>query len=348
MKTRMITFLFVILLLSGLQGMAQTTAKDSRQPKKKSGEISGKLPSGQTDFKTTRAEDLKEFDHYQKMFREAVRGGVTEEAETLRNKLANIARREIARSRKNFQDMEAGITKDLETWHKEHAPDKPLDIELEKQNLKSTINYEQTAFDKFISANLNNMSNRRDKTSVTGYLESFKTEMEHNLKYGDAGPKTPPPPPPPPPPSSGKGNALGSGYVTKKGGSGQTETGDLQLQRWNDSQVSLTNDFIKGQSGFQKYLDSGNSKMARTNYHSLIQLMMTAINSNNWLLGQMRSGNISKSGFDVTALQNKVKKQQGILEEAQKIKVSTPEELEANSSKAVEVLLKFAGTLKQK
>ncbi|NOX86762.1 MAG: hypothetical protein GXO86_12500, partial [Chlorobi bacterium] len=138
----------------------------------------------------------------------------------------------------------------------------------------------------------------------------------------------------------------GPGYTTKKGSGEKIETGDPRLQRWNDSQASMTKDFLKGQSDFQKYLDTGNSKMAKTTYRSLIQMMMNAINSNNWLLGQMNTGNISKSGFDVSALQNKVIKQQGILEEAQKIKVSTPEDLKANASEAIVVLQKFAGTLK--
>ncbi len=344
MSTRIISYLLVFLLLSGLEGMAQITAKGSQQSKKKPGETAGTLPADQTVFQTTRADDIKSFDHYQKMFQEAVRGGVTEEAEVLRKELVTIARREIARSKKNLQDMEAGITKDLEAWQKEHAPDKPLNISMEKQSLNNRINYEQAVLDRLVAANLNNLSNQRDKTSVTGYLDSFKSQMERNLKYGDAMDKQPTPPPPPP---KGGGEPLsGPGYTTKKGSTEKTETGDPRLKRWNDSQASLANDFIKGQSEFQKYLDTDNSKMAKTTYRSLIQMMMTAINSNNWLLGQMNSGNISKSGFDVSALQNKVNKQQSILQEAQKIKVSTPDDLKGNASKAVTVLQKFAGTLK--
>ncbi len=345
MNTRKIIYLFVILfLLSGLQGIAQITAKSSQQSKKNTGTLSGKTPTSQTVFKTTRTEDLKKFEHFQKMFQEAVRGGVTEEAETIRNELVNIARREIARSKKNLQYLKDGVTKDLEAWHKEHAPDKPLNIEMEKKNLKNRISYQQAVLNKLIAADLNNVLNQRDKTSVTGYLESFKRQMQINLKYGDGNMENPTPPPPPP---KGGGEPLGGpAYTTKNGTSDTMETGDPRLQRWKDSQTSLTSDFLTGQSDFQKYLDTGNSKMAKATYRSLIQMMMTAINSYNWLLGQMNAGNISKKGFDVSALQSKANKQQSILNEAQKIKVTTPEDLKINASQAVGVIQKFAGTLK--
>ncbi len=344
MKAHWINFILVIFLLSGLQGMAQITAKGSQQSKKKTGGTTGTLPADQTVFQTTRAEDLEKFDRLQKMFQEAIKGGVTEEVEMLRNELVTIERREVARSKKNLEDLKAGYTKDLETWLKEHTPDKPMNIEIEKQNLNNRINYEQAVFDRLLAADLNNLSNQRDKTSVTGYLESFKRQMEINQRYGDGIEKSPTPPPSPP--KGGGEPVTGPGYTTKKGTQEKIETGDLRLQRWKDSQASLANDFIKGQSDFQKYIDTDNSKMAKTTYRSLIQMMMNAINSNNWLLGQMNAGNISKSGFDVSALQNKVNKQQSILEEVQKIKVSTPEDLKVNASKAVTVIQKFAGTLK--
>lgn len=344
MRKKVMIYLMISLLFSGFQGMAQITAKGSKQSKKKPGEAAGTLPMDQTVFQTTRAEDIDSFDRYEKMFKNAVSGSVTEEAEMLRKELTSIMRREIARSKKNLEDLNAGKTKDLEAWHKEHAPDKLLNLEMEKKNLKNRISYQQAVLNKLIEEDLSNLSNQRDKTSVIGYLESFKKQMPINLKYGDVNMENPTPPPPPP--KSGGEPLGGPAYTTKKGTSDKMETGDPRLQRWKDSQTSLTSDFLTGQSNFQKYLDAGNSKMAKTTFRSLIQMMMTAINSNNWLLGQMNAGNISKNGFDVSALQSKANKQQSILNEAQKIKVSTPEDLKANASQAVGVIQKFAGTLK--
>jgi|GEM_PF-4429439 len=342
MKTHLISYLLVILIFSGLQGMAQITAKGSRQSTKKTVMPSGQLPS-QTIFSTTRNDDLKSFDKYNKMLQNALLSGSPDEAGILRNRLSLIALREISRSQANLKELEAGKTKALEEWYAENAPDKKLYPNIEKQNLQSRINYEKEIYKQIMAIDLKEISGDKQKNSITGYLNGFEDAMNKNMKFGDAMPKNSPPPPPPPP--DGHGTAVGSGSVTKKGNGEKMPSGDARIQRWNDSKAAYQADFLKKQDEFQKALDKDNFNMSKSLYRALTTIMMNEINSNNWMLNQVRNGNISGEGTDITALEKEVRQQQKLLDEARGIKVSTADAMKANASKATGILQKFAGTL---
>jgi len=276
------------------------------------------------------------------MLQNALMSGNPEEASMLRNQLSVIALREISRSKANLQELENGNTKALEEWYKTNKPDKKLYLNIEKQNLQSRINYEKEIYKRIMVADLKTPSGDKKQNSVTGYLNGFENAMEKNLKFGDAIQTKSPPPPPP---SGGHGTAVGSGTMTKKGNGEKMQSGDARLQRWNDSKAAYQSDFLKKQDEFQKALDKKNYNLSKSLYRALTTIMMNEINSNNWMLNQVRNGNISGEGTDITALEKEVRQQQKLLDEARGIKVSTVDDMKANASKATVVLQKFAGTL---
>ncbi len=178
---------------------------------------------------------------------------------------------------------------------------------------------------------------------AVGYVNGFKRSMERNLRY-ESDEKTIVIP-------KGEDTKLGGnktdgpGIITKKGSKETIDSGDPRLQSWLDSKKQRKTDFQNHQTDFEKYAGKNNDNMARRSYQSMVQLMMDEINSSNWLIGQVGMGNIKKGSYDTNALADTMEKQQAILNEAQKIKVSTPDDLKANKGTAIELINKFSNTM---
>lgn len=297
-----------------------------------------------TTFSTSRLEDIQEINDYQRKLEEAIETKKFETAQLYKNKAMGVMTNEIARAKKNLKELKAGDTKHLEEYQKKNAPNYPINVDREINNLQNRINYEIQVYKALSNLQISKDVSERELTMNYGYVNGFKRAMERNLRYDSDNKDVSVPGGS----SSTKGDQSkgGSGSMTKKGSKEKIDTDDPRLQSWMDSKKQRMADFEKHGSEFKKYADQNNDNMARRSYQALVQLMMDEINASNWLIGQINSGNIKKGSYDTKSLSGKVQKQQSILEEARTIKVSTPETLKANKSNASELFNKFINTLK--
>ncbi len=342
MKTKNVCWLLILFLLIIGQVDAQVSGKYGT--KKDKGDIStiDELDIEKTSFNTSRLDDIMELEDYQKKMQVAIDAGDFLAAEYSKNKALAVMVNEIARSKKNLKELKAGDTKHLEEWQNENAPNYKIYIDQEIRSLTNRINYEVQVYKSLKNKEITRTTNDREKYVPISYINGFKRAMERNVRY-ESDEKTYTPP---------KGDekqddktTSGPVIITKKGSKEKIDEGDSRLNSWLQSKDQRKDDFAKNKSDFQKYANNNDDNMARRSYQSIAQLMMNEINSSNWLIGQVGMGNINKGNFDTNALASKVQKQQTILKEAQAIKVSTPEDLKANKTKALELINQFESTL---
>lgn len=341
MKTRKTAWLFIILISISFQLEAQFSDKNSTQ---KGNGGTGSLEDGsmnKTTFTTSRLEDIQEMDKYQKMVQVAVESNNGIEAEVYKNQALVVMVNEIARAKNNLNQLKAGDTKHLIEYQKEHAPNYPVSVSREIQNLTNRINYETQVYNVLKSRNLTKPANERDFSSAPGYINGFKKAMERNLRY-ESDEKTVVIPGSE---NKGGGKIEGPAIITKGGSKEKIDEGDPRLQSWESSKQQRKKEFIKNQADFTKYANSGDNNMAKRSYKTLTQLMMDEVNSSRWMIGQVTTSNIKSGNIDTDAMASNVEKQQTILKEAQKVKVSFPDDLKANKAKAIELIGKFANTL---
>lgn len=343
MKTQITFWLLAIFLMLNSTLDAQVSGKYGTEKDK--GDISSidELDIEITSFNTSRLEDIMELGNYQKMLQLAIENNSIEEMKVFKKEALNIMLIEIARAKKNLKELKAGDTKHLEEWQEENAPNYKIYMDQEIRSLTNRINYEVQVYKSLKNKDLSMPLTGRDKNLPIGYISGFKRAMERNLRY-ESDEKTYTPPK-----GSGEkkdGNTTtGPVIITKKGSKEKIEEGDSRLNSWIQSKDQRKEDFAKNKADFQKYASNSDDNMARRSYQSIIQLMMNEINSSNWLIGQVGMGNINKGSFDTNTLANTVQKQQTILKEAQTIKVSTPEDLKANKTKALDLISQFSNTL---
>lgn len=343
MKTKQIAWVMVVLFSVSLQLNAQFSEK-KEVPKEENGGNS--LEDGamdKTTFNTSRLEDIQQLEVLQKRLQIAVDAKSGIEAEVYKNHAFQVMTNEIARSKKNLNELKAGNTEHLDAYQAEHAPNYPINVSREIQTLTNRTNYEYQVYKRLKSLDLTKNTDSRDFTSAPGYLNAFKSAMQRNLRY-ESDEKTTPIPGGGPG-SHGGGTVEGSGVITKKGSSETIDEGDPRIQSWLGSKSQRKSEFMKNQSDFQTYAGKNDNKMAKRSYQALLQLMMDEINASRWMIGQVNAGNINKESVDTEVLVNNVNKQQAILTEAKSVSVSFPDDLKANKGKATELIKKFAATL---
>jgi len=292
---------------------AQYTSKDQAEKNKTTqmGSLSSEILVNQT----SRNDDIKMFTNAMTMLNAALNSGAMEEANVWRNKIVQIAAVEIARSKRNLAELQAGKTEHLEKWWEENKPNSRLIVNVEINTLENRINHEQYLYNQFESWDLNKMKTGRSQSTLRGNLNSFKRDMESNLRFGSDKKNETPQPPPGNEVSTVKGNAQGGTAVVNK-----SSSENPAVANYFQSQKMRKEEFQKNKTLFQQSLNDGDDKAAKKAYKALLTIMQDEVNANSWVVNMIDSGNIKDAGIDVTKLSATLKNQRPLANKAAELK----------------------------
>lgn len=332
-----ILWLVVIFLIQPIFNYAQYTSKDLAVEK---GGQTGKLTSETLINKTSRNEDIKQFTNAMTMLSASIDAGAQEEAKVMMNEILQVAGVEIARSKRNLQELEAGNLEHLEKWWAENKPTSKLNVKLEITNLKNRISHEQYLYGRLESWDLKSIKDSRDLSTLRGSLNSFKRDMERNLRFESDRKDAPPPPPKGGGTTVMKGNTQGGAVIIES-----VPSENPMLNSYNDSKKMRKDEFEKGQALFQKSMSEANDKSAKNAFKSLVSIMMDEVNASSWMLNMINSGNIKDSGISIPELSATLKIQQALVEKATELKSKASTDFPGVKNEMLSLVNSFGQTL---
>ena len=338
MKKQKILLLLLILLMQPVVNYAQFTSKE--QAEKEKTEQSGKLPSEVQINKTSRNEDIKQFMNVMTMLSAALTENAREESDVLMNELLQIEAVEIARSKRNLQELEDGNIEHLEQWWTENKPTSRLNIKQETTNLKNRIKHEQYLYGRLENWDLSSIKDSRSLSTLRGNMNSFKRDMERNLRFESDRKDAPPPPPKGGGATIKKGNAQGGAVLIES-----VPSENPMVKNFNESQKMRKDEFKKGQSVFQKSMSEGDDKSAKNAFKSLVSVMMDEVNANSWMLNMINAGKVQDSGIQVADLSTTLKNQQALVQKATELKSKAATDFSGVKNEMLSVLNNFGATL---
>jgi hypothetical protein len=338
MKTKRIVILAMVCLMQPVLSFAQYTSKDQAEKNKTT--QAGSLTEDKLVGQTSRNEDIKQFTNAMTMLSAAVEVGAQEEAKVMMHEILQIAGVEIARSQRNLEELEAGNNEHLEKWWAENKPTSKLNVKLEITNLKNRISHEQNLYGRLESWDLNSIKDSRDLSTLRGSLNSFKRDMERNLRFESDRKDAPPPPPKGGGTTVTKGNAQGGAAVIES-----VPSENPMIKSYNESKKIRKDEFKKGQAVFQKSMSSGDDKSAKNAFKSLVSVMMDEVNANSWMLNMINSGSIKDAGISVSELSATLKDQQALVEKATQLKSKASTDFSGVKSEMLSLVNSFGETL---
>jgi hypothetical protein len=338
MKTQKIFLLLIVFLIQPVFSQAQFTSKE--QAEKEKVEKAGKLPSEVLVNKTSRNEDIKQFTNAMTMLSAAIEAGAQQEAKVMMLEILQVAQIEIARADRNLTELEEDKIDHLAKWYEVNKPGSKLNVNLEISNLKNRIKHEQYLYDRLETWDLNSIKDSRDLSTLRGSLNSFKRDMERNLRFESDRKDAPPPPPKGGGTTLTKGNAQGGTVVIET-----VPSENPMLQSYNDSKKMRKDEFRNGQAVLQKSISTGDDKMAKTSFKSLLSVMMDEVNANSWMLNMISNGTIKDSGISTDQLSSTLKTQQGLVENATQLKSKAATDFSGVKQEMLSVVNSFGTTL---
>lgn len=323
MKYKFSLAIFILALLNGFQGIAQSSIITA---------------SDKVEVSTTRQSDIEQFRNEMSQFSAVAESGAKEEINVRLNSIVKIAAVEIARTKMNLQELNDGDIDDLEKWQQERYPDKPVNVKLEIQVLTSRLKSEEYLYNRMKTWDVSTLSDSRQAQSLRGAMNSFLRNMENNLKYGDgtivrSKPTT----------TSGSGSTNG-GFIVKKEQGATSGAMDPNVKNYLESKQMREDEYRQNYGTLKKTINDADDKPAKKAFRALVEIMNNELNANNWMLSMINAGAIKNSGIDPNTLSSRIKQQQSILEQANKLRPELTTSFGENKTEVLNIASGFVTT----
>lgn len=340
MKKLQFCFLSFLIAIVAMPVQSQIVSKE--QPKPPTGVSSAKDAQLPVDFSTSRQEDIFVFENNMKMFQKAVDFKSVQEAEIALQNNLEISAREIARAKNNLAELKAGNTKHLDEWRKENNISQPLNISLEISRLNDNINSMEYRHKRLKSANLNTISEPKASSTWLADMKVILKNMNSNLKFESdkkiihveqA-------------PVNDTLNIGENGIITKNQTGKESENGSPMMNDFHTAQAARSSQLSEEKTNYQTQLQANDYKSARRTYKSILQIMQSEIDANNWLKAQKDEESSKLATINIDEVSPIIAEQQKIMDEAGKIKVPGAPSDDFNPSESLILIEKFEKTIK--